>query len=151
MTTNTAAEGELRGTPLAEPGPRARCARALGVAVVWLLAVLPVAMGRADCPVAEVFGVPCPGCGMTRAVVLFAAGRFSESFAMHPFALPSGASSLALMALTVVATAKTGLPTEVWAMRTGRAVVVAFAAVQLAVLLLWALRELGAFGGPVPV
>jgi hypothetical protein len=33
-------------------------------------------------------GLPCPGCGMGRALLLLAQGRFSESWAAHPFALP---------------------------------------------------------------
>jgi Protein of unknown function (DUF2752). len=36
------------------------------------------------CPIAKIFGIPCPGCGMSRAVFLMLNGRISESIAMHP-------------------------------------------------------------------
>lgn len=38
-----------------------------------------------------IFGLPCPGCGMTRAAFLFLTGDFAGSFRMHPlfmFLLP---------------------------------------------------------------
>ncbi len=42
------------------------------------------------CPLALVFGVPCPACGMTRAVLLLCRGDFSGAFSMHPlvYSLP---------------------------------------------------------------
>ena len=36
------------------------------------------------CPINLIFGVPCPGCGLTRAVLLFLRGDFAGAFAMHP-------------------------------------------------------------------
>ncbi|HHV12978.1 MAG TPA: DUF2752 domain-containing protein [Clostridiales bacterium] len=33
------------------------------------------------------FGIPCPGCGMTRAAKLMLTGHFRESFHMHPLLL----------------------------------------------------------------
>ncbi len=39
------------------------------------------------CPMKILTGLPCPGCGMTRAVFLMLIGHFAESFAMHPLAL----------------------------------------------------------------
>ncbi len=33
------------------------------------------------------FGLPCPGCGLTRANVLFFTGHFYEAFMMHPLFL----------------------------------------------------------------
>lgn len=41
----------------------------------------------ASCPMRILFGIPCPGCGMTRALVLLCQGKVLESVQMHPMAL----------------------------------------------------------------
>jgi len=41
------------------------------------------------CPMVILFGIPCPGCGLTRAGVLFLTGNFAESFRMHPLLVPT--------------------------------------------------------------
>ncbi|MDO4293386.1 MAG: DUF2752 domain-containing protein [Eubacteriales bacterium] len=41
---------------------------------------------HAFCPSVIVAGLPCPGCGMTRAVALFLTGRFAQSIRMNPLA-----------------------------------------------------------------
>ena len=37
------------------------------------------------CPMQLIFGLPCPGCGLTRAATLLITGHFAQSFQMHPF------------------------------------------------------------------
>lgn len=37
------------------------------------------------CPMVLLTGLPCPGCGMTRAAILFLKGRWQEAWQMHPF------------------------------------------------------------------
>ena len=39
------------------------------------------------CPFHTLTGLPCPGCGLTRAVVCVCHGRLAESLAFHPLAL----------------------------------------------------------------
>jgi hypothetical protein len=39
-----------------------------------------------QCPFFHAVGLPCPGCGMTRATVFLAHGEFREAIAMHAFA-----------------------------------------------------------------
>lgn len=39
------------------------------------------------CPVVIVTGLPCPGCGVTRAVEYFVTGQFQKGWAMHPFGI----------------------------------------------------------------
>ncbi len=34
------------------------------------------------------FGVPCPGCGLTRSFIAIAHGRFSQAFALHWIGVP---------------------------------------------------------------
>lgn len=40
------------------------------------------------CPFAIVLGFPCPGCGMTRAVLFMLSGKPFDSLYLHPLALP---------------------------------------------------------------
>jgi hypothetical protein len=125
--------------------------RAAGVAGVWVLACLPLRIGRSDCPLAEIFGVPCPGCGMTRAALLLVDGQWTASLRMHPLSLPNAIGSLFFMGATIWVTAKSGSPITMWSERVGRAAILSFGTLQLAMLGLWLARMFGFFGGPVPV
>ncbi len=39
------------------------------------------------CPFRILFGIPCPGCGMTRSLFLLLQGRFLDALAMQPMVL----------------------------------------------------------------
>lgn len=39
------------------------------------------------CPLVVLTGLPCPGCGMTRASLLLISGHFKEALIMHPMVL----------------------------------------------------------------
>lgn len=41
---------------------------------------------HAFCPMVIVTGIPCPGCGMTRAVILLLLGEFQRSWNLNPLA-----------------------------------------------------------------
>ena len=41
--------------------------------------------GNGICPLSNIWGFPCPGCGMTRSLVLLLTGNWRESWQMHPF------------------------------------------------------------------
>lgn len=41
----------------------------------------------AFCPMVIVAGLPCPGCGMTRAVFYFATGQFEKGWQMNPLGI----------------------------------------------------------------
>ncbi|MDX2051411.1 MAG: DUF2752 domain-containing protein [Polyangiaceae bacterium] len=62
---------------------------ALGAAVHFELPV---------CPTAAVFGVPCPGCGLTRATLALLAGDWAKAFHFHPLVLPLAPFALFLVA-----------------------------------------------------
>ena len=58
---------------------------------IVLIAVYIIAgnfvMGKI-CPLRMVCGLPCPGCGITRAFLLVIQGKFYEATVMHPFWIP---------------------------------------------------------------
>ena len=56
-----------------------------GILTVTVLVLGALLLGRGLCPLREVTGLPCPGCGLTRSFLLIAQGRFGEAWRMHPF------------------------------------------------------------------
>lgn len=66
------------------------------------------------CPMQAAAGIPCPGCGMTRACVAFAQGDLGQAWSFHPFAFFLIPLSL-LVAFWPVRTRETwgGLPSRV--------------------------------------
>lgn len=135
--------------PLA-PLPR-RALRATAVGASWVVAALPTSLGWQRCGLAALLHIPCPGCGMTRAIRLLAAGRFDASLRMHALALPALAVGVSFAVATVWTTFEQGTPLFFCKTRFGRATLAVAIVVYSAALALWALRWLGLFGGPVPV
>jgi hypothetical protein len=134
-----------------EPVPRLRrrMVRAAAVACVWVMSALPAMIGGPSCAVAAILHRPCPGCGMTRALRLLAAGRFDASLRMHPLAVPVLAAGLMLVAASVWATLRLGSPVRLHRTRFGRVALAAGGVAYGATLALWGLRWFGLFGGPV--
>jgi hypothetical protein len=62
-----------------------------------------IADGPVICPFRLLTGLPCPGCGLTRAWVYLAHGQWCDSFLANPFGLVLIALLLALVAAVVVA------------------------------------------------
>jgi uncharacterized protein DUF2752 len=104
------------------------------------------------CPIAMLTGLPCPGCGLTRAALALVTGDLAGALALHPLSpalIPFGAW-LAGRELAC----GTGRP-EPRGTRSRRgggrlASVLAGGLVGL-LLLVWLARFCGAFGGPVQV
>jgi hypothetical protein len=48
------------------------------------------------CPIKALLGIPCPGCGLSRAMALFIRGEWQEAMLMHAFA-PIFLAGFALM------------------------------------------------------
>lgn len=55
----------------------------LGVVAMVVIAA-NIILGKI-CPLRMIFGIPCPGCGITRAFLLALQGKFYEATVMHPF------------------------------------------------------------------
>jgi hypothetical protein len=125
--------------------------RAVAVAAGWALALVPSALGSQRCPFATIFHLPCPGCGMTRAVRLLQAGDASASLQMNPFAVPVVATMALLALSTVLTTLLTGTPVAFYKTLLGRASLASVAIVYFGATAFWVLRWFGLFGGPVPV
>jgi hypothetical protein len=54
-----------------------------------------------QCPILQVLGIPCPGCGLTRAIVWLFRGDWHRSVTFHAFA-PAFVVALTLIALTAM-------------------------------------------------
>ena len=77
--------------------------RIIGIATI-IIVVVAVLFGGYACPFEFVTGIPCPGCGMTRAFLALLRGDFALSWTMHPMLIPA----LAVMIYLIVVRVRTG-------------------------------------------
>ena len=104
------------------------------------------------CPSAGMFGLPCPGCGLTRATLLLLQGNVVRALALHPLVIPLAPiylGALGMLLVELVRGPTPTLPTRPWL--SGRWVSALGGVVLVATLGLWGARFFGYFGGPVPV
>jgi len=102
------------------------------------------------CPMASTFGLPCPGCGLTRATLALLHGDVPGALRLHPLVW--------LLTPLFAFFASCGL-WELWRgpgprsplRLRGGAVNAAAALVLVLTLGVWGLRFAGYFGGPAPV
>lgn len=107
------------------------------------------------CPMAGSLGIPCPGCGLTRATLALLHGDVQAALRFHPLVwllspLFIGFTGAALFELV----REPSLPGAAAPPRyrwNSRAVSVVATALLIATLGVWLARFGGAFGGPVPV
>ncbi len=59
----------------------------LALVVVGAVGLAAHAAGIVLCPVRRFAGIPCPGCGSTRAAMLLLRGEFAAAAAMNPLAV----------------------------------------------------------------
>lgn len=52
--------------------------------VAGFIALSNIILGKV-CIVRMLFGIPCPGCGITRAFLLLVQGKIKDATIMHPF------------------------------------------------------------------
>jgi hypothetical protein len=116
------------------------------------------------CPMAGTFGVPCPGCGLTRATLALFRGDLRAALHFHPLVLlltPLFVSFMGVALWELLRAPPHDAPTPSAETSAGgrrirfrasaRQLNVAGAALLVLVLGVWLLRFAGYFGGPVPV
>ncbi len=121
-------------------------ARAFRVGLYLSPLAVAVAFGAPACPTALFFGLPCPGCGLTRATFALAAGDVSGALAMNPLAvvvcpLFVGAAAFAVYRYVRQGSVRANAWGAQWILVGGMA----------ALTVVWLARWFGYFGGPVPV
>jgi len=76
------------GMPIIAPFVSDRRAARIVTAIVALLLLLTASgLPVWRCPVHALFGVPCPGCGLTRSILCLLKGDWRESLSYHPFGI----------------------------------------------------------------
>ncbi len=116
------------------------------------LAALIVSTRLPFCPMAAVLGVPCPGCGLSRATLALVHGNVRQALRFHPlvfviapaFIWGVGSAGYDYVRGPRARHAPSAWLNSRWA--TGLA-----SLLLVATLSVWGLRFLGYFGGPVPV
>ncbi len=110
-------------------------------------------VGVTPCPVAGLLGLPCPGCGLTRASVAMLHGDWALMLRWHPLAPLLAPIVVVLVGLEVGGfvwrdgdVSSAGSPLLLSRLTTLGALLVLLIAVGV-----WLARFAGAFGGPVPV
>lgn len=118
---------------------RERAARLRDAVPPLVLAALLAFVPFSTCILRWTLHVPCPLCGMTRACLALVSGHVGRATAFHPLVVP-------LVATFVVAVVVAFLAREeIWRAFVRRALLLS----SIALVVVWAARFLGAFGGPV--
>lgn len=141
--------------------------RALVLGFAVSLMALAVTVKLPLCPMASLLGIPCPGCGLSRAAVALLHGHYAEAYRFHPLVfallplLGVGFASLAVSYVFGVRT-PTGGPPDWRGGNADPARATRLSRVEwfvsgiglvclVAMLSVWILRFMGYLGGPVPV
>lgn len=105
------------------------------------------------CPMAGSFGVPCPGCGLTRATLALLQGDLRAALHLHPLVWLLTPMFVGFMGVAIWELlrdpARARAPSRIrWH---GRGTSVVALVVLVLTFGVWAARFAGYFGGPVPV
>lgn len=149
MPSQRPVESVIRGARVAVAGASRLGPVAALAAVGGIAALLVVVPGVPSfCPMRVLFHLPCPTCGMTRALRHGLHGDFQSAAALHPLWVPVIATGLALVAAEALGYLRTGR----WGVALDRRPVQrVLGALAVALVAVWLARFGGAFGGPAPV
>jgi len=117
-----------------------------GLLAAILLSRLPF------CPMAGVLGIPCPGCGLTRATLALLHGDVRGAFRLHPLVFvltPLFVWSVSAAALDYVRGPQARAKPRLWF--SSRTATLLASTLLIATLGVWGVRFLGYLGGPAPV
>ena len=136
-------------------GGRAGQLKRAGIVALFGLPIVGLVLSSVPiCPTAAAFGVPCPGCGLTRATLDLLHGNLSAALHMHPLVLlvsPLYIGGVLASLYDFVrgpVPGKSPGPLRRWFSR----IIGPVAGVTFALLLIvWLARFYGWFGGPAPV
>lgn len=112
--------------------------RQLGLLALAFSFLIALDLTGGSCFFASVFGIPCAGCGSSRALLLLLQGRFKEAIRMHPLILLSLAILLGIPLYLFLAwyAKKRGRDFQPLTPRTGRILLFSLIALYLLVYLI---------------
>ena len=111
-------------------------------------------IGPPLCPTALFFGIPCPGCGLTRATLALVRGDVAGALHFHPLVFvltPVFGFAIGVSLLDYVRGGGASAPLGIVRWFSIRARYRAAWGLLALVLAVWGARFAGYFGGPVPV
>ena len=104
------------------------------------------------CPMAGLLGIPCPGCGLTRATLALVRGDLPAAYHFHPLVFVLAPLYIGLLATAAWEFVSGPVPNRAPLFDvTSRRATLAAATLLVLVVGVWGARFLGFFGGPVPV
>jgi hypothetical protein len=135
----------------AEPVWRGRVKRALLVGVAVSPFVLAFALELPLCPSAALLGIPCPGCGLTRATFAALDGRIGDALHLHPLVFLLTPLYVGFLVATAWSFVRGPAPIPQRPSAFGKIVGVVMGVALVLMIGVWVARFFGVFGGPVPV
>lgn len=100
MSTGTANSSGLSETFATAARRELRALQVTASLLIPAVIFLPLSRFPSICIFLFITGLPCPGCGFTRALKQNFAGNFLTALSLHPFALP-GALWISLLVLSI--------------------------------------------------
>ncbi len=125
--------------------------RAVQVIAAGVVVAVVIALGLPVCPTATLFGIPCPGCGLTRATLALLRGDVAAALRFHPLVFVLTPLVVGLSLSSAYQYVRGPRPTANPGRVTSRATSFAALFMLVGMLGVWGARFLGYFGGPVPV